>query len=345
MRLPSILSTGLVMAGFSALFSNPVHALVTAGAGENTAAADRFGGPLNPGDVFPTTMEPLHPLNPAELARSTETMLQFGIQSDGRSLILGLPNFLLAISSQSLDWTRASGAIEVYEAKKYELGYGISTADLGFTAEDAPSAALGFNLRYLDYLPHSGLEGNRVEKAYGDIGISGSYKRFRADFALLNLAKLSGGNRTRDSLPGQVPKEYNFGLAYGMPSNWLVSARLGIQDTSRGQSIVDVGFEKLFFQNVTFRIGSQRRYAFGDGNAAKEVKSSLSGGVWYRLNTLGTGYRYPERDADLFSVGTVVRMLRNIEMGGLVMLTKTPGETEGTSKSNTSLLMTVGKSF
>jgi len=314
----------------------------TASATESVSAADRFGGPINAGDVFPTTMEPLHPLNPAELARTTETTVQFGIQEDGRSLILGLPNFQLAISAQTLDWTDPSGASDSYDAKKYEIGYGLSTTDLGLTAEGAASLALGFNLRYLDFLSNTRVDGQKVEKAYGDIGVSGTFRRFRADFACLNLARLAGN--TQVTQPGNDPREYNFGVAYGMPSDWMASARLGFQDTAKGQSIVDVGLEKLFFRSVTFRIGSQRRYALGDG-AATEIKSSLSGGLWYRVNFLGEGYHYPDRDGDLFSVPTFVRMLRNIEVGGLVTLTKTPDAADNPSQSNTSLLMTVGKSF
>lgn len=308
----------------------------------SVAAADRFGGPLNAGDVFPTTMEPLHPLNPAELARSTETAVQFGIQEDGRSLILGLPNFQLAISAQTLDWTDPAGVGDSYDAKKYEIGYGLSTADLGLTAEGAASLALGFNLRYLDFLSRTRPDAQKAERAYGDVGVSGAFRRFRADFACLNVARLSGNSRVTQ--PGNDPREYNFGAAYGMPFDWIASARFGFQDTAKGQSIVDVGFEKLFFRSVTFRIGSQRRYALGNG-AATEARSSLSGGIWYRVNFLGEGYRYPERDIDLFSLPTFVRMLRNIEVGGLVTLTKTPDATDNPSQSNTSLLMTVGKSF
>ena len=308
---------------------------------ESVSATDRFGGPINAGDVFPTTLEPLHPLNPAELARTTSTTVQFGIQEDGRSLTLGLPNFQLAISGQTLDWTDPSGASDAYDARKYELGYGISTTDLGLTAEGAASLALGFNLRYLDFLSKTRVDGQRTEKAYADVGVSGTFRRFRADFACLNLARLSGSSQVT---LGNDPREYNFGAAYGMPGDWLASAHIGFQDTVKGQSIVDVGFEKLFFNSVTFRIGSQRRYALGDG-AATEVKSSLSGGLWYRVDFLGEGYRYPERDGDLFSIPTFIRMLRNIEVGGLVTLAKTPEAPGSPSQSNTSLLMTVGKSF
>ncbi|MBW8886843.1 MAG: hypothetical protein JF616_03705 [Fibrobacteres bacterium] len=317
-------------------------AVSAASATESVSASDRFGGPINAGDVFPTTMEPLHPLNPADLARTTETTVQFGIQEDGRSLILGLPNFQLAISGQTLDWTDPSGVSDSYDAKKYEIGYGLSTVDLGLTAEGAASAALGFNLRYLDYLSRTRADAQKTEKAYADVGLSGAFRRFRADFACLNLARLAGN--ANGTQPGNDPREYNFGLAYGLPSDWMATARLGFQDTAKGQSIVDVGFEKLFFRSVTFRIGSQRRYALGDG-AATEVKSSLSGGIWYRVNFLGEGYRYPEKDGDLFSLPTFVRMLRDIEVGGLVTLTKTPEATDNPSQSNTSLLMTVGKSF
>jgi hypothetical protein len=130
-----------------------------------------------------------------------------------------------------------------------------------------------------------------------------------------------------------------------LPSDWLVSARIGLQDAAGNQSIVDVGFEKIFFRTVTLRIGSQRRYALDEGSATTEIKSSLSGGVWYRVDFLGEGYRYPDRDGDLFSFPTFVRMLRNIEVGGLVSLTKTPDAPDHPSQSETSLLMTVGKSF
>jgi hypothetical protein len=328
---------------FGTLISLAAIAAHAAPAPVSVSAADRFGGPINAGDVFPATMEPLHPLNPADLARTTETTVQFGIQGDGRSLILGLPNFQLAISGQTLDWTDPSGVGDSYDAKKYEIGYGLSTTDLGLTAEGAASLALGFNLRYLDFLSNTRIDAQKAEKAYGDVGVSGAFRRFRADFACLNLARLAGN--TDVTQPGNDPREYNFGIAYAMPSDWMASARLGFQDTAKGQSIVDVGFEKLFFRSVTFRIGSQRRYALGGGSSATEVKSSLSGGLWYRVNFLGEGYRYPERDGELFSLPTFVRMLRNIEVGGLVTLTKTPDAADNPSRSNTSLLMTVGKSF
>ncbi len=352
MRLSAIPFTSLII-------TRPVHLLgmvislsslsfPTYALDKSVSASDRFGGPLSSGDVFPTTMEPLHPLNPADLARTTETMLQFGIQPDGRSLILGLPNFQLAISKQTMDFSLTDNGLEnanTYTAKKYELGYGVSTTDLGFTSEGAPSLALGFNLRYLDFLPETSSSAKQVKKSFGDIGIAGSFRKLHADIAFLNLLKLS--SEKKDSLPVTVPKEFNFGLAYGNSSDWLVSMRLGIQDfqdTATGQSIVDIGFEKLFFQNITFRIGSQRRYALKD-NATNEIKSSISGGLWYRLNKFGKGYHYPDKDSDLFSQATLGRMLQNIELGGLVILNKTPETKGAASKSNTTLLVTLGKAF
>jgi hypothetical protein len=341
MRRPSF----LLLAGLTTLFYGQAAA-----SDNNGSALDRFGGPLNAGDVFPTTMEPLHPLNPADLSRSSESIIQFGIQPDGRSLILGLPNFLLAISDQDIDWARPSGTMDSFHAKKYEVGYGLSTEDLSLTPIGGPAAAIGFNLRYLDF--QSDIPGgynkapDQAQRAYGDMGVSGWYRRFRADAAILNAVDFGGnGGNGADTLPGRLPREYSLGLAYGVPSDWLISARLGIQDTSKGESIVDVGGEKLFFGNVTFRIGSQRRYGFGQGDATKEVKSSLSGGLWYRLTSVGRGYRYPDRDGELFSGGTLLRILRNVEVGGVVVQTSTPGADGVESRSDTSLLLTVGKAF
>ncbi len=345
MTFKSFTGFGVAALAASLLFAAPVGTLAS--------TVDRNGGPLNPADVFPTTMEPLHPLNPAELSRTTESSLQFGFQGDGRSLVLGLPNFLIAITGQTIDWTPPSGKAATYEAKKYEVGYGVSTTDLNWGASGAPSLAVGFQLRYLEFAPVLQDSGERIASAFGDVGLSAHYRRFRIDIACLNLAGTHGNSQATQPVnqPGRAPREYNFGIAYGMPSDWLLSARLGIQETTQRDALVDMGFEKLFFKNLTFRIGSQRRYAYGDNTAAREINSSMSGGIWYRVNALGENYRYPDKDGDLFSFPTVLRMLRDIEIGGLVQLTKSidaaasVDAANNPSSSNTSIMATIGKSL
>ena len=343
MRRLSLSVLGMV-AGFSVLALAPSTLRAQAGPrpAVDPGAADRFGGPLHSADVFPSTLDPFHPLNPADLARSGEGILEFGLRPDGRSLILGLPNFLLAISNQDLHVRHADDFTTSYEAKKYELGYGISSSDLGWTREGGPSAALGFHIRYLDFQESSG-PGRRAEWAYPDLGGSVWFGRFRADAAVLNIMALAEPDA--DTLPGRQPREFNFGLGYGMAGDWIVTARLGVQDSSRRQSIIDVGFEKRFFQSITFRVGNQRRYSSEEGVAAREIRSSLAGGLWYRLNAVGRGYRYPDRDRDLISTGTLLRLIHNVQIGGTVVLTRVPGENGETGEDDTSLLVTVGKAF
>jgi len=146
-------------------------------------------------------------------------------------------------------------------------------------------------------------------------------------------------------LPGHQPREFNVGLAYGLPNDWLAFGRIGIQDTSSNQTLVDVGFEKMFFESLTFRVGTQRRYASQKGESAEESRSSLSGGLEYRLGAFGKGYRYPEKDADLFSQQTLVRIFHNTQVGMNVTLTRVPGNANHTSNDNTSLIVTLGKAF
>lgn len=305
-------------------------------------AADRFGGPLHAADIFPSTLEPYHPLNPADLARNQESILEFGVRPDGRSLILGLPSFLLSISDQEMAVRGAKDPAQRWNVLKYELGYGISSADLGWSRPGRPSAALGFHLRYLDFRDAAGMA-PRAEWAYPDLGGSLWFGRLRADAAVLNLLALS--EPADGDLPGRQPREFSFGLGYGLAGDWLMTGRFGVQDSTRRQNIIDLGFEKRFFRSVTFRVGNQRRYAAGDGVAAREIRSSLAGGIWYRLIGVGRGYRYPERDLDLLSTGTLLRILHDVQVGGAVVLTRVP-EAEGRpGEDDTSLLLTVGKAF
>jgi hypothetical protein len=303
---------------------------------------DRFDGPLTPGDIFPTTLENLDPLNPADLAFSKRSSVEFGIQADGNNLTLGLPNFLIGLSNQEIKSDRTSAMQLNHTAKKYLLGYAISSKDLGLGSESGTTIALGFHIRYLDYKM---LQGNKeAQSAYPDMGISGLYKQFHLDAAILNMTALSG--KKKDSLPGMLPQEINFGLAYGPPNNWLVSARLGIQDSSRSKALVDLSLEKLFFQSVTFRVGSQRKYTFGSGEATKQAESILSGGVWYRITKTGMDYQYPEKDVDIFTLGTLKRLMNNVQFGLLIALANEPDQTDTkASNDKTSIFATLGKSF
>lgn len=310
----------------------------------DAGAADRFGGPQHAADVFPSTLDPFHPLNPADLARNQESLLEFGIRPDGRSLVLGLPNFLLSLADQEMDIRRPDGFSAPWKVLKYELGYGLSSADLGWGSPGGPSAALGFHLRYLDFRDGGG-SAPRAEWAYPDLGASLWFGRFRADAAVLNLLALSEPGSAADSLPGRQPREYSFGLGYGLPGDWVVTGRFGVQDSTRRQNLIDLGFEKRFFRSITFRVGNQRRYAAGEGATAREIRSSLAGGVWYRLNGVGRGHRYPERDADLLGAGTWLRILHNVQVGGTVVLTRIPEEEGKAGEDDTSLLLTVGKAF
>lgn len=310
--------------------------------GAEAGSADRFGGPLNAADVFPSTLEPVHPLNPADLARNRESLVEFGLRPDGRSLNLGLPNLLISLTDQESQVRRPNGVTSRYKALEYELGYGISSADLGWTDPGGPSAALGFHIRYLDIRDESGLA-PRAESAYPDLGGSLWFGRFRADAAVLNVLALK--EPAADTLPGRLPREYCIGLGYGMAGDWALTGRFGIQDSSRRQNIIDLGFEKRFFNSITFRVGNQRRYAAGEGAAAREIRSSLAGGISYRLIGVGRGSRYPERDADLLDSGTLLRLLHNVQVGGTVMLTRMPAGEGREGEEDTSLFLTVGKAF
>jgi hypothetical protein len=160
---------------------------------------------------------------------------------------------------------------------------------------------------------------------------------------VLNVLALKGP--AADTLPGRLPRELSVGLGYGIAGDWALTGRFGIQDSSRRQNIIDLGLEKRFFNSITFRVGNQRRYAAGEGAAAREIRSSLAGGISYRLIGVGRGYRYPERDADLLDTGTLLRLLHNVQVGGTVMLTRIPDGDGREGGDDTSLFLTVGKAF
>ena len=304
---------------------------------------DRFGAPLTPGDVFPTTLEPYNPLNPADLASAVRSGVEMGLQKDGITLSLGMPNFMMSVSDQYMDWDLPAGTRESYHAKKYELGYGISSADLGWTQGNQPMIALGFRVRYFDLRPKYSGNSPQASWAYPDAGVSVWFKRFRLDGAVLNVSPLLQPDR--DSLPGKLPREFSVGGAYGPAGNWLVSARLGLQDSTRSIAVADVGFEKLFFDRVTFRVGSQRKYLTGSDIETRQVESTLSGGIWYRFTSIGKGTHYPDSDRDMFSLGTLQRLANNVQVGGLVSLVNDYGQDGKANPDRTALFLTLGKAF
>ena len=338
------------MKNFGRIFT--LSALISAGGSYAVEGVkDRFGGPLSVSDVVPAALDPFHPLNPADLAMAGRTLLEFGVHPNGSSFMVGLPNFLISVSKEEISWNGAWGDLD-YRAFKYELGYGISTADIGWGSDNGPILAIGTAFRYLDFQPKWTGILKRSVRSFGDVGVSAWMGRYRLDAVVMNLVSL--GKKDQDvNLPGRMPREINAGLSYGPKGNWIVSGRVGIQDaarlgpndTAQQQALLDLGFEKLFFRNVTFRVGTQRRYAAEKLSTTREIETTLSGGIWYRLASVGTGYQYPDVDKELPTLQTLRRMLRDVELGAVVVLGRNYGTNTSTNRDGTTLLMTLGKRF
>lgn len=311
---------------------------------------NRFGGPFKAADLFPSRVQEAHPLNPALLAEVERPELEFGLhQDEGRSLSLALPNAVLSIASENREDPGAGGdqgPATVFGKVEYELGYGLSLRDLGLSGREADAAAWnaswGFQVRYLaleGYESGSEIGGDR-EEATGDFGMAASRGPWRADLVVLNALPLLEEGEA-DFL--HLNREANLGLTFRQPGNWQVTGRLGLRDDEERLRIVDLGAEKIFFDDLTFRVGSRRFYS---GEQSREISNMLMGGLWVRLNRIGKGYRYPATDRELFHPRTALRLLHGVQAGLAIALetTRAPGE-NGSDDHRTGLLFNLGKSF